>query len=155
MSLQGETLTDTFGLCIVGFASASHDSCKGARLGTIDARAVSTMQGSSKRSVGDDDLGPGVVRKRRAAGEDEVGVLPGPMSGDERHFLEKPALVRDAGIVATINFRLVGLHPESSVKKVGELFTGRANALEHQKLDTMRHDDRTSATALDQRWRTE
>jgi len=45
-----------------------------------------------------------VVRKRRAAGEDEVGVLPGPMSGDERHFLEKPALVRDAGIVATINF---------------------------------------------------
>ncbi len=113
------------------------------------------MQGSSKRSVGDDDLGPGVVRKRRAAGEDEVGVLPGPMSGDERHFLEKPALVRDAGIVATINFRLVGLHPESSVKQVGELFTGRANALEHQKLDTMRHDDRTFATALDPRWRTE
>ena len=30
MSSQRETLTDNFGLCIVGFASASHDSCKGA-----------------------------------------------------------------------------------------------------------------------------
>lgn len=92
---------------------------------------VSATQRSAERAIGNDDLDVGVVGQFRRARDDEVGVFPGPVGGDEGQLLGQPPrdafarrlAGRDARLVALLGRFPVGLNPDSSISQVGELFS--------------------------------
>src|ERR1700733_5791053 len=106
----------------------------------------------------DDELGNGIEGDLRGAADNEVSTFPGPLAGHERYLLghpvavvprgQRPAWLPHASQAAALGLPLIGLDPDSRVRKAGGFAASRPDALNDEQGAAGWDLDRPRALAL-------